>query len=393
MPKPKVLSVMHDVPLQSSFLTEKFVRLGKEVDMHMLVWDSEKNAQLFATSHSITRSKIHLGGSKHTLSLMNVFTLLYLSIFNSRIRKFLFDGSFIKNVKKVITYLPIFSLKPDIIHFEFGILARETVMLKKLTDAKMIASFRGYDMYYTGLDDKDYYKNVWQHADGFHFLGNDLKQHAMKRGYTTNKIEAIIPPAIDTDFFTPTKAEKADDVFNIVSVGRLTWRKGYDNALQAMRHLKDQGIPFHYTIVGDGEHLRAMQFMIQDLRLEKNITLAGSLNRDAIKILLNNSHLFLQASVSEGFCNAVIEAQAMGLPVVATDAGGLPENVVDGVTGFIVSRWDAKAMADKIAWCYQNRNTLVQMGEQGKQRVKEHFRVEDQINKFVEFYNRVYAAS
>ncbi len=276
-------------------------------------------------------------------------------------------------------------------HFEFGTLAKDIAMLKELTDAKMIVSFRGYDMYYAGLEDKNYYTDVWQHADGIHFLGNDLKQHGIARGYRSKQMEVIIPPAIDIDFFKPVSPKRNNDVFNIISVGRLTWRKGYDQALKAMKYLKEQDKVFHYTIVGAGEHLTAIQFMIKDFELESYVTLAGNLNKEAVRNMLNTADLFLQASVSEGFCNAVLEAQSMALPVVCTDAGGLVENVANGVTGYIVPRWDIKEMADKIGWCINNKFLLSKLGEQGRQRVLQHFNVQDQINKFVAFYNKVYA--
>ena len=390
--KLKILSVMHHVPLQSGFLAEKFVRLDEYADMRMLVWDTKAHASEFAKRYKISQKKIHAGIYNKTGIATNIVSLLYLFIFNTRIRTYITEGSFTDNIKKILKYLPVFFVKPDIIHFEFGTLAKDIIMLKQLTNAKMVVSFRGYDMYYVGLDDRDYYKDIWRYADGLHFLGNDLRQYAAKRGYLGNILEAIIPPAVDVDFFQSNEAPIATNEIKIVSVGRLTWRKGYDYALQAMKLLKDRSIPFQYTIIGHGEHLQAIQFMIAEFGLEEHVHLEGSLDKAQIKSELSKSDIFLQASVSEGFCNAVIEAQAMGLPVVCTDAGGLPENVEENITGFIVPKWDAKAIADKIEWCHHNRTALTETGKHGTKRAREKFNIKDQVKSFIDLYKKVHVS-
>lgn len=390
--KLKILSVMHHVPLQSGFLAEKFVRLGEYEDMYMLVWDTEAHASEFAKRYNISQKKIYRGIYNKKGVANNSLLLLYLFVFNARIRTYIIKGSFIDNIKKILKYLPVFFLRPDIIHFEFGTLAKDIIMLKQLTNAKMVVSFRGYDMYYVGLDNKDYYKDVWNYADGLHFLGSHLKQTAVKRGYGNNKIEAIISPAVDVAFFHNSEKKISSNELRIISVGRLTWRKGYDYALQAMKLLKDRDIPFQYTIVGNGEHLQAIQFMITEFGLEDRVQLKGGLSSEEVRDALSKADIFLQASVSEGFCNAVIEAQSMGLPVICTNAGGLPENIADNITGFIVPGWDARAIADKIEWCYYNSTALHEIGRNGAKRAHAKFNIKDQVKSFIDLYNSVHAS-
>jgi len=255
-------------------------------------------------------------------------------------------------------------------------------------------SFRGYDINYVGLDEDKFYNDVWQYADGFHFLGNDLKNRALKRGYAMQGTVAIIPSAVNTAFFSKIDpidiTEKAK--LSILSTGRLTWKKGYEYAIHAMRILKERQIPFKYTIIGDGNHKQALQFIIAELGLKADITLAGHKNRQQIKEALQSADIFIQPSISEGFCNAVIEAQAMGVAVVATDADGLKENIADGSTGFIVPKWNANAIADKIEWAYKNQPALKGMGVKGISRANQLFRLEDQVKAFIDFYNEVNGA-
>ena len=99
--------------------------------------------------------------------------------------------------------------------------------------------------------------------------------------------------------------------------------------------------------------------------------------------------VFLHAAVSEGFCNAVIEAQAMKLPVVCTDADGLPENVCEGETGFVVPRRDPEAMALGLSRLAADPSLRERMGRAGRRRVEKHFRIEDQIVAFDRAYARL----
>lgn len=283
--------------------------------------------------------------------------------------------------------------QPDLIHFEFGALAVGRIYLGKLLGCKTLVSFRGYDLNFSGLDQADYYEDVWRQADGFHFLGEDLRNRALRRGCPPDKPYALIPPAIDTEKFRPpdVKSDVQDTQrpLRLLSVGRMEWKKGYEYALQAVSCLVKQGIPVEYRIAGDGSYLQAVAFCRHDLGLEEHVTFLGGLTAEQVREQLSWADIFVHAAVSEGFCNAVIEAQAMQLPVVCTDADGLPENVEDGVTGFVVARRDARAMAEKVAVLAADPALRAQMGQAGRERVMEKFRLDGQIEAFSQLYSQL----
>ncbi len=108
----------------------------------------------------------------------------------------------------------------------------------------------------------------------------------------------------------------------------------------AVRKLVDRGVQCEYRIVGEGDFLGAVAFARHQLGLGDRVTFVGSGSRDLVRAEMQKADVLLHAAVSEGFCNAVLEAQAMKLPVVCTDADGLPENVENGVTGIVVARRD-----------------------------------------------------
>jgi len=380
---------MHNVPADSVFLANKFIGLAQQADVHLLVWDNKQRVQQFIAANNLQdyATHIHIGISAKADAYKDFLPVLKTAMRNSAFRSLLGDKH---NLKRAMKYWPVFQLKPDIIHFEFGTLASDIEWIKKHTGSKLIVSFRGYDLNYIGLTDSAYYQPVWQYADGLHFLGNDLRSRAIRRGYKADKQEAIIPPAIDTNFWKPGLQSKQNEKLQIVSTGRLTWKKGYEYAIAAMKLLKDKGVPFEYRIIGEGNHRQALEYAIYENNLQDCVWLCGSKLPLEVLEQLQKADVFLHSAISEGFCNAVIEAQACGLPVVCTDADGLAENIADWVTGFVVPKWNANAMAEKLQWCADNKNMLTQIGAEGVKRVNEKFRIEDQLTSFLNFYRVVH---
>jgi colanic acid/amylovoran biosynthesis glycosyltransferase len=286
-------------------------------------------------------------------------------------------------------------LSPDILHFEFGALAPNRMYLRELLGCKVIASFRGYDLNYVGLDRPNHYAPVWSRAAGLHFLGEDLWRRARRRGFPEDCSHVLIPPAIDTEFFAPRSEAPAPREGNrplrILSVGRLEWKKGYEDALLAVRKLLDRGMPVEYRIVGGGDYLGALGFARYRLGLERCVEFLGAVPRADVLAEMERADIFLHAAVSEGFCNAVLEAQSMELPVVCSDADGLPENVADGETGFVVPRRDPSAMAVKMEVLARDPALARRMGRAGRRRVQDRFRLADQLDRWEEFYGDVLA--
>lgn len=290
---------------------------------------------------------------------------------------------------------PFIALRPDLIHFEFGALAVEQVDLKTLLGCKVTVSFRGYDLNFSGLDQPDYYQAVWQQVDALHLLGQDLWDRAKRRGCPPDKPHVLIPPAIEFEKWVLPKRRQFgaagihDHPLRILSVGRLEWKKGYEFALQAVRFLEDTGVACQYRIVGNGAYHEALAFARHQFDLEKYVELLGSLPQQDVMEQMRWADVLLHAAVSEGFCNVVLEAQAMQLPVVCSDADGLPENVDDGVTGFVVPRRDPKALASRLEQLAKNPFLRIKMGAVGRVRVNSKFQIQDQINQFDIFYSQV----
>jgi colanic acid/amylovoran biosynthesis glycosyltransferase len=174
----------------------------------------------------------------------------------------------------------------------------------------------------------------------------------------------------------------------VLSVGRLDWAKGYEFALDAVALLRVAGVAVEYTILGEGPYEDAIRFAAHQRGLfrDNTLRLVGAVKREQVAEYYRASDLMLHAAVSEGFCNAVIEAQAAGLPVVTADTGGLPENVADGVTGFVVPRRNPAALAEKMLLLARDPRMRTRMGAAGKRRVQSNFDISHQIQEFVQVY-------
>ena len=210
---------------------------------------------------------------------------------------------------------------------------------------------------------------------------------------------AVILEAIDVTIFTPDTKKPVKSVrsqsrpYRILSVGRLVWKKGFEYTLQAVKCLVEQGISCEYHIVGDGDLKDAIAFTCRDLGLEHVVKLLGPKSWSEVKIQFEWGDVFLLGSVTEGFSNAALEAQAMSVPVVCTDAEGLAENISNEETGFIVPRRDWHSMADKLALLARDPKLRIRMGEAGRQQIMEKFLVPDQLENFDRFYRHVLAKS
>ena len=301
-------------------------------------------------------------------------------------------------LKRFYLDAPLIALNPDLVHFEFGSLAVSRMDLGNALDTAIVVSFRGFDLAFVGLEQEDFYDEVWDKADGLHFLGGDLFRRAVKRGCPPNIDHELIPPAVDAARFTPRSSdtdpaenvgsESGNRPLRILSVGRLVWKKGYEYGVRAIRHLVDAGVPCTYTLVGGGPESGAVAYARHQLNLVNEVDLRGPVSHDEVLAELRRADVFLHPAVSEGFCNAVMEAQAMCVPVVTTDADGLPENVADGETGFVVPRRDPAALADALKRLAQDPELRKNMGAAGRRRVQEIFRPELEAQGFDRLYRR-----
>ena len=292
---------------------------------------------------------------------------------------------------------PLIGLAPDVVHFEFGALAVGREDLGRRLGCALTVSFRGSDLSYIGLDAPDFYAKLWETVDGVHVLGQALWARARERGAPANLAHTAIPPAVNVSVIEPPQRFPGpvggrDRPLRVLSVGRMHWTKAYDDALEAIAALKRAGVEVEYRIVGGGDLLQAVSFWRHQLGLDGEVELLGPLPPGDVGTQYGWADVLLHSAISEGFCNVVVEAQAQRLPVVCTDAGGLPENVDNGATGVVVRRRDPKALAEGLARLAGDGELRARMGAAGRERVERLFRLEDQLDAWEGFYEDAVSA-
>ena len=151
----------------------------------------------------------------------------------------------------------------------------------------------------------------------------------------------VVPNAVDTALFQPGTSRSPGA--RLVTVGLLNHQKGIDVLLRAFSQLHRRRGDVRLEIVGDGPERLSYEELARRLGLEAAVTFHGLLSKPAIAALLRESHVFALASRFDNNPCVLVEAQASGLPIVASRVGGIPE-VVDGA-GFLVERDDPEALA------------------------------------------------
>lgn len=224
-------------------------------------------------------------------------------------------------------------------------LGRENVA--QAMGAKLAVSFRGFDLNVYPLKHKACYNRLWTKVTKVHSISNHLVERAYLLGLSKSVAVDIIPPAVAHDL--PIKSTyEFQNPLQLVTVARLTWIKGLPYALQAVAQLKAAGIPVHYTIVGDGPDREYLLHEIHELQLTHEVTLLGKLDHSKTLERIQLADIYLQPSLNEGFCNAVLEAQAIGCLCVASRVGGLVENIQHEATGWLVKPRSASELAEII---------------------------------------------
>lgn len=175
----------------------------------------------------------------------------------------------------------------------------------------------------------------------------------------------------------------------IGTVGHLAGHKGHRYLLEAAALLAREEPRLGVVIAGEGALRSQLEAQAAALGITAHICFTG-FRRD-ILALMQNFEIFVFSSYLEGLGTAILDAMALGKPVVATRAGGIPEAVEDGVTGILVPPCDPQALAEALSYLLQHPEQGERFGAAGRQRVEQHFTVEQMACRTLQVYKRTLA--
>jgi phosphatidylinositol glycan class A protein len=156
-------------------------------------------------------------------------------------------------------------------------------------------------------------------------VSHTCRENLIMRANIDPTIVHAIPNAIDANKFTPAVTMRCTERIKIVIVSRLVYRKGVDLLVGIIPKICAQFDNVDFIIGGDGTKKLALEEMVERERLQERVEFLGSVPHSQVRNVLVRGHIFLNCSLTESFCIAILEAASCGLFVVSTEVGGVPE--------------------------------------------------------------------
>ncbi|CAH0387782.1 unnamed protein product [Bemisia tabaci] len=212
-------------------------------------------------------------------------------------------------------------------HSAFSALAHETMMIGRLIGLKTVFtdhSLFGFADVSAIITNKFLEISL---ADCNHCIcvSHIGKENTVLRACVPHDRVSVIPNAVDTTVFTPDPTQRSKNKITIVVVSRLVYRKGIDLLAQIIADMCARYSEVEFLIGGDGVKRWLLEEVIQTFKLENRVRLLGSLEHSQVRDVLVQGHIFLNTSLTEAYCMAIVEAASCGLQVVSTKVGGIPE--------------------------------------------------------------------
>ncbi len=182
--------------------------------------------------------------------------------------------------------------------------------------------------------------------------------------------------------------------YRILTVSRMTAKKGLPTVYKALGLLRDRGIAFDHTLIGDGEERDSLKKLIKDLGLEPFCRWMGTMPHDAVIRQYQRADLFvLGCEIAangdrDGIPNVCVESMAMGVPVVATRISAIPELVENGKTGLLVDPGNPESLADAMIKALTDTDLRQEMITAARDRVIRDFNNRNLINDLAVLHTR-----
>ena len=267
----------------------------------------------------------------------------------------------------------------DVLHAHFGPVGNSFRFARELWQAPMMVSFHGYDFSTLPRSEgTNMYRQLFDTVDAITVNSQYTRRQVEKLGGPAGKLHKL-PVGLDpNDFPFRARTRQPGEPTRILTVARLTEIKGHEYVLRAIANLRERRLQLRYDVVGDGPLRKKLEQLIGQLALQASVVLHGACASAQIHRLMAEAHLFVLASVSvqgdqEGQGLALQEAQAAGLPVIATRQGGLPEGMLPGCSGFLVPERDVEALAERLHFLVEHPKTWPMMGLAGRNFVESHY--------------------
>jgi len=281
-----------------------------------------------------------------------------------------------------------------IIHCHFGPNGNTGAYLKELgIPGKLLTTFYGYDLTSHILQEgTGVYKRLFAAGDLFLPICDYFRKKLIDYGCETGKIR-VHPVGIELEKYRfSMRTLQPGSTVTILHVGRLCEKKGFAYGLQAVAKLSRDHKNIRYLVVGDGPLREELQALAVDLQVLDYVEFVGPVDQDELVACYERAHLFLLPSLTardgdqEGTPTVLLEAQAVGLPVISTLHSGIPEVVADGQSGFLVPEKDSDALHERLEYLISHPGEWPEMGKKGRAFIEKNFDIKILNQRLIKYY-------
>ena len=282
----------------------------------------------------------------------------------------------------------------QLLHIYFGHIGVHLLPLIRAWPKSTIVSFHGADVL-VDMNKPAYRRATKEMLDAVrHVLvrSESLRRALIDLGCNENKID-ILHTGIPLDEFPfRERVFPENDEWRFVQACRLIEKKGVATSLRAFAEFSARHPGSTITIAGEGPLLEELQALARELKIDNRVSFRGFVSQEQLREIFYASHIFLHPSETgrdgnqEGVPNSMLEAMASGLPVFATNHGGIPEAIETGISGVLVAECDHAALAQALLDAVQDRHLLARLALLGSQAVGEKFDQRAQVRRLEEIY-------
>ncbi len=289
------------------------------------------------------------------------------------------------------------NLNPVLIHAHFGLDGAVALPLARSLRIPLLITFHGFDVTvkqkHTQLSVRQWLylrrsEALKREARLFIAVSEFIKEKLLEQGFPPNKI-VVHYIGVDTELFRPDQAVQREPV--VLFVGRLVEKKGCEYLIRAMNRVQITIPDVELVVIGTGELRSSLEQLAK--KTLRRYRFLGVQPPESVRTWMNRAKVFCVPSItarsgdSEAFGLVFAEAQAMGLPVVSSASGGIPEAVTHGKTGFLAAERDWEGNAAHILRLLEDKELWQQFSQSGQELVRTRFDLHNQTRALESIYD------
>lgn len=216
---------------------------------------------------------------------------------------------------------------------------------------------------------------------------NEVKRNIGILRYSEKSM--VIANGINTAFFKPTTEGQEKATFKIGMASRINSLRDHQTLIQAFEKLNHESQQFELHIAGAGEGFDSLKNLVDQSKVKEKINLHGNLNQNEMLAFYQSLQLYIHCSLAETQSTSILQAMAVGLPILATDIPGNKELIVNYETGILFETKNAVDLVSKIEKIFQNRDLHSQLGKNARLKCESEHSAKNQFLKYAELISKV----